>query len=476
MGRNSNLRRAAKQRRRQRRAQARETRRPPRRFDGQNAVPPNARSMAGPAETSVPAAAQRPSGAPGFPPPPPDEAVEQLITTIAPRLPGLPAAELLAPLDRLMEIDAAHPAVVERCLHRLLDRFLARAWQRGWQPVELAGYARRRLDDWLVPFVRDSIAREGSRYAAATIHARWLAQLAELDAATWWESGRSQLDQAADRYQVSRPEARAAAATVIGLLITLPELQKLLPLPGQASPANNHAPVGGVDGKVLSRIRGLLAKAEATDYPAEADALSAKAQELMTKFSLDRAMVTASEATAAPDGPAARRIWLSAPYVSAKSHLVNAVAKANRCAAITDRELGVVTIVGAETDLQLVELLVTSLLVQATRGMLRAGRSQPAYGRTDTRSYRHAFLVSYAARIGERLRATAAEVQESTGDAGRLLPVLARQDEQVQTLAAELFPNTVTRRISVSNRAGWAHGRAAADLANLDTRRGVRDR
>jgi hypothetical protein len=486
MGRNRNARRLAQQRRGggrgRARARAAETRRPPSRSatpnrTGTDAAPatPERAGVGDPVDRPAPDQAQQASNSAQLPPMPPDEAVEALIVLMAPRV-ARRWTDPVRALGRLIEVEAAYPAVVERCLHRLLDHRLAQAWARGWQPVELIEYVRRQLGDWLVPFVRDSIANEHSRYSPATVHPRWRAQLDESDVTRWWRPGQSRLDQAAERYQVSRLEARVAAVATIGLLRSLPPLQRLLPLPGQASGGPDGRPSAGVSQKVLSRIRGLLAKAEATDYPEESDALSAKAQELMTKFSLDRAMVAASEAADVPDGPAARRIWLSAPYVSAKAHLVNAVAKANRCAAVTDRELGMVTMVGAETDLQLVELLVTSLLVQATREMLRAGRSQPAYGRTGTRSYRHAFLVSYAARIGERLRAAAAEVQEATGDARQLLPVLARQDEQVQALAAELFPNTVTRKISVSNQAGWAHGRAAADLANLDTRRGVRGR
>ncbi|MFW6091628.1 MAG: DUF2786 domain-containing protein, partial [Actinomycetota bacterium] len=88
-------------------------------------------------------------------------------------------------------------------------------------------------------------------------------------------------------------------------------------------------------------------------------------------------------------------------------------------------------------------------------------------------SYRHAFLVSYAVRIGERLSAAAQAAQAAADDANRLLPVLAARDERVNRLFAELFPATVTKRVGVTNRAGWEHGRTAADLASLDARRPV---
>ena len=40
----------------------------------------------------------------------------------------------------------------------------------------------------------------------------------------------------------------------------------------------------------LATIRGLLAKAEATEFAAEAEAFTAKASELMARYSLDEAM------------------------------------------------------------------------------------------------------------------------------------------------------------------------------------------
>jgi Protein of unknown function (DUF2786) len=376
-----------------------------------------------------------------------------------------------AGLRRLAELDAAEPGRVERELWQQLDHQLGLAWSRGWQPAELADYVRR-VEGPAGPLLRGAIASEHKRYAPATIDPRWQAQLDQLDADSPTKHPRSRLDQVAARHGTTRNAALVTAVAVLGTVMTLPALQRLLPMPGRgvAAPADRLA---GADQKVLSRVRALLAKAEGTDFPDEADALSAKAQALMAKFSLDRAMVDATANGEPPAGPAARRVWLQAPYVSAKSHLVDAVAQANGCRAVTATALRVVTILGEDADLQLVELLVTSLLVQATREMLRAGGQRSAAGGSSTRSYRHAFLISYAVRIGERLRAAVHDARVAVVDEQRLLPVLARRDEQVDALVTDLFPHTVAKQVSVSNRAGWAHGRAAADLATLDTRRPV---
>ena len=112
---------------------------------------------------------------------------------------------------------------------------------------------------------------------------------------------------------------------------------------------------GEVDQKVLARVRALLAKAESTEFPDEAEALSAKAQELMSRYSLQQAVLEHDHGRA----PAAtgRRLWMDAPYAGAKVLLVQAVATANRCRTVWRADPGFVTVVGPDTELDIVELL-----------------------------------------------------------------------------------------------------------------------
>jgi hypothetical protein len=58
-------------------------------------------------------------------------------------------------------------------------------------------------------------------------------------------------------------------------------------------------------------------------------------------------------------------------------------------------------------------------------------------------------------------------------DGRRLLPVLASRAATVEQLADELFPDLVGRQVAVTNREGWASGRAAADHAHLNAREAV---
>ncbi len=83
--------------------------------------------------------------------------------------------------------------------------------------------------------------------------------------------------------------------------------------------------------------------------------------------------------------------------------VLQTVAKANRCRTIWHKELGMSTVFGFMADLDAVELLFTSLLVQANAAMLRAGAKRDAHGRSRTRAFRQSLLLAYATRIGERL-------------------------------------------------------------------------
>ena len=220
----------------------------------------------------------------------------------------------------------------------------------------------------------------------------------------------------------------------------------------------------------LATVRGLLAKAESTTFDDEAEALSAKAQELISRYALERLLDVESSGSEI-GGPTARRIWLESPYVGAKAQLVHQVAKANACRCVLSDPPGVSTVVGSEADLDAVELLVTSLLVQAGAAMLRYGRTVDARGASRTRSFRRAFLLAFALRIGERLEATTEQVLRESGHQVDLLPVLRSRDEAVEAAFRELVPATRTTTVTVSNSAGWRAGQAAADLASIDVRR-----
>jgi hypothetical protein len=84
---------------------------------------------------------------------------------------------------------------------------------------------------------------------------------------------------------------------------------------------------------LLAKVRALLAKAESTTFETEAEALTAKVQELMARHRIDRALLDAGGHQ--PDEqPIGRRIGTENPYADAKAALLGKVARADGCKAV----------------------------------------------------------------------------------------------------------------------------------------------
>jgi hypothetical protein len=379
-------------------------------------------------------------------------------------------------------------ATVSRELVSYLRASVAGAWRHGWQPAELVRQVSRGRGDAHARMATDMIADEMRTYAAATVDDRWLGQLSALRTEVWWGSDDAYLRRWRDREGDSRQATLITAMELLLLLGQLPVLPRLCPLPGTVRPGAAVRPGGAArpgdaagqertaDARILGKIRALLAKAESTEFTEEAEALSARAQELMAKYSIDHALLAAEAGR--KDEPASRRLPVDNPYEGPKAQLLEEVAKANRCRAVWYKSLGMSAVIGFPADLDAVELLFTSLLVQANTAMLRAGAKRDRYGRSRTRAFRQSFLMSYAIRIGERLAGATgdAERQVVAEAPGRnLLPVLAARHQAVDDAVDEMFGDGVSyhRTGRVSDSEGWYSGRAAADTAALHGHREV---
>ncbi|MFD8665707.1 DUF2786 domain-containing protein [Streptomyces microflavus] len=375
-------------------------------------------------------------------------------------------AEGDAALDTGASLLAAAPEA-DDALHRRGEEFVRRAWERGWHPADLVRFVRLELDERRAVLAATLIAAETARYGE--LPPRWRAQLAELPGA-------------APRNKPDRFGYASDLLELYRLLLRLPAIEPVGPVPGTAADHLHRPPAPG-EPRMLTRIRALLAKAEATGFPEEAEALTSKAQELMARHSIDEALIAAR--TRSTETPGACRIGVEPPYESAKAILLDAVASANRCQAVWNGDLGFSTVVGFEADLEAVELLFTSLLVQGTAAMTRAEAGQRASGRKRTKTFRQSFLMAYAQRLGSRLadtteRATAAADMDTDTGAGTaegtsgLLPVLAARDVAVTETAERMFPRTTTTRVrGATDLDGWNYGTEAADRARMgDHRKG----
>ena len=363
--------------------------------------------------------------------------------------------------------------IVNRALFTSLLHDVEHAWQRGWQPAELVRMARRERTARHGLLIVDAIAAQMRGYPAATVDRRWQSQVSALDAQVWWGDDDHYVTIWGERHGLDRAGVIATVIEVLHLLATLPAIESVGPTPGNARFTAVTAPAD-LDQRMLDRVRALLAKAESTDFEEEADAFTAKAQELMARHRIDHALLVAT--TGVRDEPVNRRVSIDNPYEAPKSLLLQVVAEANSCRAVWAKRFGLTTIVGFPTDLDATELLFTSLLVQATRAMTQAKPRPDQYGRNTTRSFRQSFLTAYAARIGERLStATEGVDREMTASPGaaQLLPVLAARDGAVRDVFEKQFPELSQQVTTINNREGWASGVAAADQASLHGRQAV---
>lgn len=364
--------------------------------------------------------------------------------------------------DGLDTLTVAPAAEVDPVLTRALFGATARLFDRGWQPAELHRVVSRRGDPAWAHLVTDAVAAHLRGFKPRAVDPRWRGQADELGARSWWGADDDYVREVTRHRRADRVTLIDAILGVLGVLAALPPLDVLIPPPGRIE-RPRHAPGSQA---LLQRVRALLAKAESSTFPAEAEAFSAKAQELISKHRLADAL--AADGESAELTPYARRIGIDHPYESEKASLLDAVARANRCDVVWSPELGFATVFGFDADLDAVDLLQASLLVQAHRAMARDEPPGGKAGRARLKAFRQSFLVGYAARIGERLAEADRAAIAQSPDVPALLPVLASRDVLVREARDRAFPRTVRGRgFRVDSEEGWESGRAAADEAQL---------
>jgi|tagenome__1003787_1003787.scaffolds.fasta_scaffold20950649_2 hypothetical protein len=341
-------------------------------------------------------------------------------------------------------------------------------WSKGWQPRELVRAIRIAVNRDALGIALAAIAVDNGLRRDETLDPRWVAQLDQLSLPNV-AVGPGWLP----RWARDNPQSKVDPVLVAGNLASrvgsLRAIEMLIPPPGTTHGDRAMNLTAKTDDPMLNRVRALLAQAESTNFEAEAETFTAKAQELMTRHAIDMAMVAAG--TTQSDRPGTIRILIDAPYVHAKWTLLNEVAASSRCSAVFMKRLEIASIVGYDADLQATETLFTSLLVQA-QVALRAATASAAPGDPErTRTFKSSFLLAYAYRVGERLKEINARVAAATeAETGRdIFPVLAHRSAQVEARVEELFPRLGTMRSRATvDPEGWASGRIAADRAKLN--------
>lgn len=225
----------------------------------------------------------------------------------------------------------------------------------------------------------------------------------------------------------------------------------------------------------MTKIRALLAKAEdAAATPAEAQAFSAKAFELMAQYGIEMAMIEAhGDADKAKKlRPQVRNVEVTSPRARDGVSLMAAIAVSLRCRVVLrrwDTATKNLTLIGFASDLDRVDTLYRSLSVQMHTGL--ASVDVP-YGQS-VRAFRNSWALGFISVVGRRLneaeQQAARDADVSKGSTGSTALVLADRSAQVDQTLKEEFPNlrpAQTRRSSGHGyTAGWEAG-LRADLGH----------
>jgi Protein of unknown function (DUF2786) len=225
--------------------------------------------------------------------------------------------------------------------------------------------------------------------------------------------------------------------------------------------------------RLLDRVRKLLAKAEAEGVTAEeAQALTAKAAELMAKYGIDRALLAAQRPET--DKPDNRIVEIYNPWAKVQAHLLCGLAGALRCQCILlpARSGQRVHVFGYASDIERADVLYTSILIQMWHGL--AAVTVPAWS-DSPRAWRRSWLLGYAAAVTAKVRAAerGAEQQAASahgGGSSRAALVLADRSLVIRQNVAHAYPVTRTARVTYTGN-GYGAGYAQGKRADIGTAR-----
>jgi hypothetical protein len=234
---------------------------------------------------------------------------------------------------------------------------------------------------------------------------------------------------------------------------------------------------------LLERVRKLLAKAEDEGVtPHEAEALTAKAAELMARYGIDRALLAAT--TPSTDAPADRILHIPNPWAAVKAHLLTGLAAAMRCQAVlipAQVPGSRVHLFGYASDLDRADIMYTSLLIQMHRAL--AATPVPGAARSP-RAWRRSWMLGFATAVVTRVRAAEARAadqattQTAAGGGPSAEIVLADRALTIRHNLHQAYPRIRTTKVTYTGNgytAGYREGEKA-DIGGARIRtRGARE-
>ncbi len=248
---------------------------------------------------------------------------------------------------------------------------------------------------------------------------------------------------------------------------------------GPSAPAPGGCAVTGSEAAaaLLARVRKLLTKAEADGVTAaEAQALTAKAAELMAKYGIDRALLAAQRPET--DHPADRKVDIDNPWARVQAHLLCGVAAAMRCQCVLlpRPDPGTrIHMFGFASDIERTDVLYTSLLLQMWQGLSSA--QIPGWSRSP-RAWRRSWLLGFISAVVTRVRAAEQEAttratSPAAAEGERMTLVLADRRQVIMRNIEHAYPVTRKTQMTYSGSgygAGYTEGQRA-DIGSSRLRR-----
>lgn len=219
---------------------------------------------------------------------------------------------------------------------------------------------------------------------------------------------------------------------------------------------------------MLVRVQALLAKAEATEFSEEAEALTVKATELMVAYNIDAALIAAkAEVREKPEGTTT---FLLNPYGLQKAILYSNLVSVFGGQAIRLSTKGDVKlkVYGFPNDMFAVEVLYTSLSLQV------ASQSKNVPSNVHGKTWRTSFWQGFTASVITRLKeAKETTEKQATADEPGTAIILRSRSLEVAEMFRQAHPRTRTSTSTYTSSSGFNAGYAAGTQANLHNQRGV---
>jgi hypothetical protein len=228
---------------------------------------------------------------------------------------------------------------------------------------------------------------------------------------------------------------------------------------------------------ITQRIIKLLAKAERAGSPEEAEAFFAKAADLQAKHAIDEIMLNAAAGKNADDVED-KTYDLTGIYSKAHILMLNALARELNCRVIQYSSGGSknlrARVHGFHSDLERLDILFTSVMVQASRSLKQWWGAQDSSWWTAAEKFqaRKSYIIGYgegaATKLRESMRTAVAE--HKSGEPGVSLVLVDRKDK-VDAAVAAAHGRLGTARSTKVNGAATRAGRSDGQRADVGHRR-----